>query len=540
MPRRVRERQGFAAGGICAAAPARRMMRGRKPPIAMPDPNLPATNSRAPSAAWLATPAASRQALLSPEEMFRADAAAIAAGVAGRDLMEAAGRAVADAVLRRWTQRRVLVLCGPGNNGGDGFVAARHLAAAGWPVRIALLGERAALKGDAAWAAAGWPGEVVPLDPGALAEAELIVDALFGAGLDRPLAGVARAAVEAMRERGLPVVAVDVPSGVAGESGAVLGAAVRAATTVTFFRKKPGHLLLPGRELCGDLIVADIGIPDSVLASIGPRTAENGPALWRDGRPPFRPSDHKYTRGHVAVVAGAMAGAAQLAAIGAARVGAGMVSVLMEGARVAEFSAMPAAIVRVHHGDLASFAVERKLRALLIGSGLGRTPAARTQVEASLALGLPLVLDADALSLFAGDAPRLASLGRAELVVTPHDGEFQRLVPSATGDRLRRARAAAAALGATVILKGADTVIAAPDGRAAINANAPPWLATAGTGDVLAGLVLGLLGQGMPGFDAAAAACWLHGEAAQRLGPGLIADDLAGALPRPWPEFDKK
>ncbi|MFO0988888.1 MAG: NAD(P)H-hydrate dehydratase [Alphaproteobacteria bacterium] len=478
---------------------------------------------------WLSE--AAEAALLATQEMYRADAAAIASGIPGTRLMEAAGAAVADEVRRRWSPRPVVVLCGPGNNGGDGFVAARLLAGAEWPVRVALLGARDALKGDAAWAASGWRGTVEPLRPEALAGAGLVVDAIFGAGLDRPVEGAARHHRSARGERLSPAIAVDVPTGVSGDSGAVLGAAARAEATVTFFRRKPGHLLQPARALCGDVVVADIGIPDSVLAAVAPATAENGPALWRGMLPAPRPDDHKYTRGHVVVVAGEMAGAARLAAVAAARVGAGMVTVLAPAESLPLLAALPAAIIVAARPQPAAFGEwlrQRKAAAVLAGPGLGRTAEARACINACRAAPLPAVLDADALTAFAGDAAGLAGR-RAPTVLTPHAREFARLFGDGAGDRLTRTRAAAASTGAVVVAKGSDTIVADAAGRAAINANAPPWLASAGTGDVLAGLILGLLGQGMPAFEAAAAAVWLHGARAAERGRNMIADDLVNA-----------
>ncbi len=477
-----------------------------------------------------------RHALLSTAEMSRADAAAIAGGVAGTALMEAAGAAVARAIVLRWKKRPAVVLCGPGNNGGDGFVAARHLAAAGWDVRVALLGDRARLKGDAARAASQWTGPIEPLAAPVFEGRLLVVDALFGAGLDRPIEGAARAALNHAAHSGLPVLAVDVPSGVSGDTGAILGAAAPAQLTVTFFRKKPGHLLLPGRALCGPVTVADIGIPASVLESIGTATAENHPDLWRSARPALDPKDHKYSRGHVVLMAGAMAGAARLSALGAARIGAGMVTVLAPPEIIGALAELPAALVVAPlppQSDLGAQAQSRKWRAVLIGPGLGQH--SRSLVEAALGLGLPCVLDADALTAFAGRARDLAALRKGPLIVTPHEGEFTRLFGVEIGDdRLGRARQAASELGGIVVLKGSDTVVTAPDGRAVINSNAPPWLASAGAGDVLAGLILGLVGQGMPAFEAACAAAWLHGASARSLGPGLIADDLPAALPVLW------
>ncbi|MHC4984250.1 MAG: NAD(P)H-hydrate dehydratase [Planctomycetota bacterium] len=477
------------------------------------------------------------RALLSVAEMSRADAAAVAAGVAGSELMANAGRAVAEAVQARWEPRPLLVCCGPGNNGGDGFVAARHLTEAGWPVRLALLGDRAALKGDAAYHAAQWRGEVLPLAEGLLADNGLVVDALFGAGLSRPLEGAARAVVVAARARGLPVVAVDVPSGLSGDSGRPLGdCALQAERTVTFFRKKPGHLLLPGRELCGELVVADIGIPDTVLEEIAPRTWENGPDLWAGGYPRRGAADHKYNFGHAVVLGGAtMTGAARLAARAALRIGAGLVTVACPREALAIYAlSTPSIITQPLDGeqDFADLMADPRRNAILLGPGNGVSAETRTRVLAALKGGArAVVLDADALTVFQDDPGALFTEIRGPCVLTPHEGEFARLFPDLDGDKLACARRAAERSGAVVLVKGADTVIAAPDGAAVINANAPPDLATAGAGDVLAGLVLGLLAQGMATFDATCASAWLHGEVATILGPGLIAEDLPDALP---------
>jgi NAD(P)H-hydrate epimerase len=483
---------------------------------------------------WLADPAAARHALLTTSEMYGADAAAIAAGVSGRELMERAGAAVAKEILLRWKRRPVAVLCGPGNNGGDGFVAARHLALAGWDVRLFLLGSPDRLKGEAATAARAWSGAIGSLSAQAAAGAGLIVDALFGAGLDRPLEGIARAVVETAARSGLPIVAVDVPSGVSGDTGEVLGAAAAAQVTVTFFRKKPAHLLLPAKELCGDIKLSDIGIPDQVLAGIQPSAAENHPSLWSRHRRSAAAEDHKFTRGHVVVIGGEMSGAARLAGLAAARAGAGMVSLCVPSQRRQDYVSLPASLIIVPFDDpedLPAFFERRKVAAILIGPGLGRSAQARQLVETCLATGVPAVLDADALTVFAGERQALAARRKGPLIVTPHAGEFARVWGEGSAGRLARAREAAADLNGTVVLKGSDTIIAAPDGRAIVNGNAPPWLATAGAGDVLAGMILALVGQRMPVFEAAAAGVWLHGAAAAALGPGLIADDLPGALP---------
>ncbi len=474
-----------------------------------------------------------RHALLTPQQMGEADRLALAGGIAGSALMENAGRAVADAVSRRWPPRPVAVLCGPGNNGGDGFVAARLLAERGWKVRMALLGDRATLRGDAAAAAARWPGPAEPLTPEALGDAGLVVDAIFGAGLARPIEGAALAVVEGLGRRGLPVVAVDVPSGVDGASGEIRGAAPMAALTITFFRKKPGHLLLPGRIYCGETVLAQIGIPDAVLDRLAPDTAANDPGWWLAGLPRPGLDSHKYTRGHALVAGGAvMTGAGRLAARAAARLGAGLVTVAAPESAFPIYAAALTGVI-VHPisalDDFPGLLADRRRNAALIGPGAGVGAETRDKVLAILAAAKRAVLDADALTSFAADPQALFAAIRSPVVMTPHEGEFARLF-DAGGSKTERARRAARQSGAVIVLKGADTVVAAPDGRVAINANAPPDLATAGSGDVLAGMMLGLLTQEMEPFAAAAAAVWLHGEAAGRVGAGLVAEDLVEAL----------
>lgn len=477
-------------------------------------------------------------ALLTCAEMARADLAAVAAGISSERLMEAAGTAVARAIQDRFLAQPVTVLCGPGNNGGDGFVAARHLAEASWPVRLALLGDIAKLKGDAALHASRWRGGVLPLAPSVLDGAELVVDALFGAGLTRPLAGEAAQVARQINERALPCVAVDIPSGVHGDTGEVLGgeadAAPRCVLTVTFFRMKPGHLLLPGRALCGETVVADIGIPADVLGELAPSCHANGPALWGKRFPWPRLEGHKYARGHALVVGGAhVTGAGRLAARAALRSGAGLVTIASEPSALPIYAADRASIITAPIADAHAFATlladERK-NAVVLGPGNGVGSTTRMRVLAALGARKACVLDADAITSFADDPSSLFRAIRSPCVLTPHEGEFRRLF-DAQGDKLTRARQAARASGAVILLKGADTVVASPDGRAVINHNAPPDLATAGAGDVLSGIILGLLAQGMDAFDAAAAAAWLHGEAASAFGPGLIAEDLPDLLP---------
>lgn len=473
--------------------------------------------------------------LLTVQEMYAADRFAVDSGISGERLMEAAGRAIAEEITRRWASRPATILCGPGNNGGDGFVVARILEEAGWSVKVGLLGARDALKGEARVNADRWSGEVHPLAAELLGGAELVVDALFGAGLARPLDRLALAVVRAVDEASIPCVAVDVPSGVHGDTGLVLGAAPHADLTVTFFRPKPGHLLLPGRVHAGELVVSDIGIPESALRSIRPATSANQPGLWlNDFRWP-RLADHKYTRGHALIAGGpAMTGAGRLAARAARRVGAGLVTVASSPDSLAAYAADAPGLLTLPFATAEEFGTlldDSRKNAVLVGPGNGVNRTTHDVVLTAAGSGRCLVLDADALTVF-GEAPDdlFNALSGASCVLTPHEGEFSRLFRM-TGDKLSRAKRAAALSGAVILLKGADSVIAAADGRAAINRNAPPTLATAGSGDVLAGLIVGLLAQGMPPFEAACAGTWLHGAAASEFGPGLVAEDICEALP---------
>jgi NAD(P)H-hydrate epimerase len=474
-------------------------------------------------------------ALLTPDQMEAADLAAEAAGIDGVTMMEAAGAAVAVAMGGRWPMRPVTVLCGPGNNGGDGFVVARRLQAAGWPVKVALLGTRDALRGEAAHAAALWRGDLLPFDAQSLDGAGVVVDAIFGAGLARPLEGQALLVVEALQARDIPICAVDVPSGLDGASGAVRGAAAAAELTVTFFRKKPGHLLYPGRGLCGEVVVADIGTPPSVLDAMDPNTWENDPRLWLDDYPWPTAQSYKYTRGEVLILGGAATtGASRMTARAASRAGAGMVTLAAPEAAWSVYAAsLLSTIVRSFNGasDWQALLADERRNVITLGPGAGVGASTRHYVLAALATKRAIVLDADALTSFAEAPEDLFGAIDGPCVMTPHAGEFTRLFHF-DGDKLERTRAAAAQSGAVVLLKGPDTVIAAPDGRAIINANAPAQLATGGSGDVLTGFIAALLAQGMEPFDAAAGGVWLHGAAATEFGLGLVAEDLAEALPR--------
>ena len=493
--------------------------------------------------------------LLDPREMARADAIT-AETMPSIALMESAGAAVARTALQLlpgFGARRVTILCGPGNNGGDGYVVARLLADDGCDVEVAALG-RSSLKGDAATAAAGWRGPVVDLPSARLETTDLVIDALFGAGLGRdidgaPAAAIARVNAWAEAGRG-QVLAIDVPSGIDGASGVIRGCAITAHTTVTFFRLKPGHVLMPGRAHCGRLVLEDIGIAAKVLDEVAPATRLNVPALWLDALPRPGLAGHKYARGHALVVSGPIAqtGAARLSARGALRVGAGLVTVATpREALPIHAAALTAVMTRVADdaAELSEILADRRKNAVALGPGLGVGEGTRALVLAALAAPASapdapprsVVLDADALTSFADKPEALFQAIAAStmtVVLTPHDGEFARLfgdfVDKAAA-KPERTRAAAKRSGAIVLLKGADTVVATPDGRAAIAASDAPWLATAGSGDVLSGFVTGLLAQAMPGFEAAAAAVWMHAEAARHFGPGLISEDLPDLLP---------
>ncbi len=489
-----------------------------------------------------------RMALLTTTQMAEADRLTIAFGISAQALMENAGRPVAQAIMQHWTPRPVLVLCGPGSNGGDGFVAARRLAEADWPVRVALLGPREQLQGAAAHHAAQWLGPVEALTPAALDGAELVLDAIFGAGLSRALEGAVAQTLAEAHARKMTIIAVDVPSGLMGDTGANLGA-VPCALTVTCFRKKPGHLMQPGRSLCGELVVADIGTPASVFSQVSPDTFENDPALWFHALPAQQSEGNKYTRGHALIWGGwPTTGAARMAARAAARVGAGLTTVAVPEVALPVYAASLLSVMVspvAQPQDLEKLLADVRYTGLLIGPGAGIGPDTCAHVLAMLRACRATVLDADALSSFKDDPRVLFSAimdkaanrpeqGEIACVLTPHEGEFNRLfagLVDVQGDKLTRARAAARACGAVLVLKGSDTVIAAPDGSAIINANGPPTLATAGSGDVLSGLVLGLMTQGMSPFLAAAAAVWMHGAAASEFGLGLLAEDLPDLVP---------
>ena len=465
--------------------------------------------------------------------MTAADHDTIAAGTPGIVLMQRAGAAVADAILARWSARKAVVLCGPGNNGGDGFIVAAALAKAGWPVAVALMGERDRLKGDAALAAAGWSGPIERMTPLMAQGAELIVDAVYGAGLTKALGVAVADTLRAAEASGAPIVAVDLPSGQPGDAAAPLGYAPRCALTVTFHRRKLAHVLEPARTLCGEVVVADIGLTSKPAALF-----ENSPALWAGKFPWPNTQSHKHSRGRMVVVSGppSSTGAARLAARAGLRVGAGLVTVLSPRESMAVNAAHLEAVMLApfnNDGELERAAAHADAAVIGPAAGVGEMTAANLLALANT--GAAMVIDADALTSFREDPGALFQTLDRDDVLTPHPGEFERIFPgilAGSPERVSATRQAAARATAIVLLKGPDTVIAAPDGRCAVNLNGSPWLATAGSGDVLAGFIGGLIAQGMESFEAACAGAWIHAEAAELHGPGLISEDLPGLAPQ--------
>jgi len=442
--------------------------------------------------------------ILTAAAMRAAEQAAIDDGTPVEQLMERAGAALAEAAHRFAGPMPALILCGPGNNGGDGYVAARHLKARGVAVRIAALSEPKAAA--AIWARSQWDGEVETLSPDTNG-APLLIDALFGTGLKRGLDDTVSLLLSELAHEAVVAVACDLPSGVESDSGAQLNALHAFGLTVTFGALKPAHRLHPAMPKCGRVVLADIGIeadPD-----------------WHEiaapDLPPLDPGGHKYSRGLVHILAGQMPGATALSATAAARAGAGYVRVSTS----RPIEGLPAAVVQVDTAEVN----DSRIDCLLVGPGMGDIPQLLTLVLTSQA---PKVIDADGITRL-GDPERL--LGQ-DAIITPHEGEFVTLFGTIAGSKAERAIEAAARSGAVVIYKGPDTLVASPDGRLGFAPPAPAWLASAGTGDVLAGMAAAMRARGLAPFEAACAAVWLHGRAAEIAGPQMIADDLAAAIPQ--------
>lgn len=485
------------------------------------------------------------QIVLNHEQMTRAEQLAVNAGDTFSGLMERAGRAVASVIQQHFKPCRVLVLCGSGNNGGDGFVAARTLQELGWQVTVSLYGRVEALKPHAAESAKSCQGGLQAFDTDLLENTDLVVDAIFGIGLDRPLEPPVSTMLKAASQAGIPIVAVDLPSGTHCDTGMDMGG-VQSYLTVTFACKKPAHLLLPARDLCGKIVVADIGIPAAVLQKVSETAAhqvwENCPALWLHHMPVLLSDTHKYKRGHVLIDGSfPMTGASRLAARAAARMGAGLTTLAVP-KRAFGIYAIQHLSIMVH--ALASMRAWQQLledprfTAFLIGPGGGNSATVRKQLKEKTSLCLhtkkPVVIDADALNAFEDVLPSLIRSIAGDCVLTPHQGEFARLFGDhldLSQDKCTLALSAARLSRSVVVLKGSDTVIASPQGQVIVNTNAQPNLATAGAGDVLAGMVAGLLAQGMPALHASAAAVWVHGAVATQFGLGLIAEDIPEQIP---------
>jgi ADP-dependent NAD(P)H-hydrate dehydratase / NAD(P)H-hydrate epimerase len=485
--------------------------------------------------------------LLTNNEMAEAERLTIEAGGASALLMEKAGAGIAARLIETVDLPedggiRVLIMCGPGNNGGDGFVIARYLQEAGWRVDVAVLKALDDLKGDAAAAARKWDGTVSSLSDGGIADHDIIIDALFGTGLSRVVDGEAAEAISVANAAGVLRVAVDIPSGISGDSGRIVGgegaAVFDAHLTITFFAKKRGHMLLPGRHFAGDIAVIPIGISNDVLDEIRPPVQENRPEIWVNHLGSGNPYGHKYDRGHVLVCGGpsATSGAARLAALSALRTGAGLVTTAFPAEALSVYAANQLAVMNGPYDTIEDFRAlldSQKRNAVLIGPGHGVNDTTARMVLEILATEKATVLDADAISAFANSPTGLFEAIKGETVLTPHSGEFLRLFPDIDpkADKIAAAQEAAARSGAVVLLKGPDTVIADPVGNAVVNDHAPATLATAGSGDILSGIIIALMAQGVPAFKAACAAAWLHGECAYQIDRPLIAEDLIDAIP---------
>lgn len=488
--------------------------------------------------------------LLTTQQAQALDAEAIRLGVSGETLMESAGKAVAATVADYIgtpleAGGTVIILCGPGNNGGDGFVAARHLEEWGYPVSLRCSVLPSALKSDAKRAADKWHGPVEMMAATGFKDAAAIVDCLFGVGLNKPIEGELEAIVEAVNDAETFVLAVDVPSGLSADTGLPIGPCIEAGATVTFNFKKVGHVIVPGRYLSGgnsNIIVSDIGVPDKAFSAIKTREYENIPDFWGTNFPFSGPQSHKYERGHMLVLGGKepTLGASRLASLAGLRVGAGLVTLAAPTETYpVQASSLMDVMVRRFDSTFGFLGIvnDPRIKAVLIGPGAGLGEKTVDLVKQVGAKKKHLVLDADALASLVNRVDIIHDLKSPEIVLTPHEGEFVKLFPKFdfNEDRLGAVRKAAKSTDTVVVLKGVSTVVAAPDGRVTIATNAPSWLSVGGTGDVLSGMICGLMTQGMPSFEAASAGVWLHGEAGMAAGRGLIASDLLNVIPRVLP-----
>lgn len=475
--------------------------------------------------------------ILSAAEMKKADAAAIAAGTPAHALVSAAAAGLAGAIENFMPPCRVLFLCGAGHNGSDGFVAAQMLSKKeGWQVRVACLVKKNELKGDAAEAAAAWEGATENLNSNLpVHQTDLIVDAVFGTGFSGSLPPEMVILFDKIRAKNIPVIAADIPSGIDATSGAIAEGTLKADLTVVFCRKKIAHVLAATRAYLGALQLSAIPVDDAHVAALGTSVFENHPALWLPNFPFPSAETHKYARGHVTVYGGPVrTGAACLAAHAAQVAGAGVVSIACAAEQKTIYSLYRASLMVDVWGseeDFKSLLRDERANVTVIGPGGGRSGAEAERLRAATLnalsmAGKTLVLDGDVFSVFKNDADTLFRHLSKHHILTPHEGECTRLFGEIKGSKVERARAAARKAGAIVVLKGFDTVVAAPDGTTVVNTNGTPILATAGSGDVLAGLVAGFAAQGMPSFMAALAAVWLQADAARLYGPGLTAEEI--------------
>jgi len=481
-----------------------------------------------------------KYAILTAAEMQRAERAVFKSGTPAFDLMLQAGKGLARLV-STYKKGNVVFLIGPGNNGGDGWVAAELLRRKGWEVLCAPLKLPDGHSCAAQTAYEKYQGEVGEF-PEDLNEFKVIVDALFGTGLERPIEGRAAEWITAANQAEAFKVAVDIPSGVSSDTGQILGTAFKADLTVTFSHKKRGHVLMPGLELSGDVVVHNIGISEGEIKKVKPFVFENDPGLWRDDFPSPKKGAYKHQRGHLLVVGGGieMSGAARMAARSALRTGAGLVTTLCPKDALAVYAEKQLSVMSRGFASEKEFKAavnDAKFNAVVIGPGNGVGEGTRARVLKVLATGKPCVLDADALTSFEGDAGALETPLHKKCVITPHFGEFKRLWSEIPwDDKIKAAEAVAEKTGAIVLLKGPDTVIS--DGKTTIvNIHAAPQLATAGSGDVLAGIIAGLLAQGMGPLTAASAGAWIHGDTSFRHGLGLIAEDLIETIPEVLKDF---
>ena len=479
--------------------------------------------------------------LINPAQMSVADRLTIEAGVPGIRLMQNAGHAVATTIQNDFPDAdKILILCGTGNNGGDGFVVARLLQDAGLAVKVYICGDITRIRRDAELALARLNRDEILTNLPDFNGYDLLVDGLLGAGLDRDVSGEFAQLIIKVNDSCKPVVAIDLPSGIDGNSGAIRGIAVKATSCVTFFRYKPGHLLMPGSEHCGKNSLHQIGIESSILSQIEIVAIQNTKSFWSEKFPSITRSSHKYTRGHTLVISGPIetAGAARLAASASLRTGSGLVTIACDEDTLPVHASQVTSVMLKKADSIDDLSVvlnDQRFNSVVLGPGMPSQTGTRDLVRAVLSHNRFTVLDAGALSCFATEPKILFDAIKkhdADVVLTPHDGEFTRIFPyeSCAPSKIDRAKQAAIASGAIILLKGPDTVIASPDGHVSISVNAPPWLATAGSGDVLAGMIAGLLAQGMPVFEAANAATWLHGEAARVLGPAMISSELDEGL----------